>query len=59
MKKISMVLVLVGLCGMGIRTLTFGQINPNCPNGCLTTLGQCYCYGTHAYKEAVWVEETD
>ena len=33
-----------------------GDINPNCPNGCLTTQGSCKCYGIHPYEEAEWNE---
>lgn len=29
-------------------------INPECPNGCLTTSGSCKCYGQHPYWEAEW-----
>ena len=26
----------------------------DCPNGCLTDSGICFCYGYHPYKEASW-----
>lgn len=26
----------------------------DCPNGCLTTSGDCFCYGYHPYHEASW-----
>lgn len=30
------------------------RVNPDCPNGCLTTEGSCKCYGEHPYREAEW-----
>jgi len=54
MKKARLGLVLGVLFAIGLCSISFGQINPECPNGCLDKLGQCYCYGTHAFKEAVW-----
>lgn len=36
-----------------------GDINPNCPNGCLTDRGRCYCYGWHDYEEAKWPDSDD
>lgn len=29
------------------------QTNPDCPNGCLTTPGHCWCYQYYPYKEAI------
>lgn len=50
--------VILGMSLMvGPPNVASAQVNPQCPNGCLTTLGTCYCYGTHAYKEAVWPKE--
>ena len=60
MKKVSeklFGLILAGVFTIGMSTIPFtsnAQINPECPNGCLDQLGQCYCYGTHASKEASW-----
>ncbi len=37
-----------------IEALAQSEINPDCPNGCLTTPGLCWCHFTHPYKEATW-----
>jgi len=52
MRKICVLFVLVGLSGVGGKAITFGQINPDCPNGCLTTPGHCWCYQYYPFKEA-------
>lgn len=44
----------IGLSLTSSTAVAQSEVNPNCPNGCLTYLGTCYCYGTHAYKEAKW-----
>lgn len=31
-----------------------GDINPECPNGCLTDPSSCKCNGPHPYMEAKW-----
>jgi hypothetical protein len=32
-----------------------GEINPNCPNGCVEGSGGCTCNGSYPqYKEATW-----
>ena len=36
-----------------VEALAGGE-NDLCPNGCLTTQGECYCNGWHMYKEAIW-----
>ena len=36
-----------------------GDINPDCPNGCLTDPGSCKCYGPHPYLEATWPDTDD
>ena len=36
-----------------VEALAGGE-NDLCPNGCLTTPGECYCNGWHPYKEATW-----
>lgn len=28
--------------------------NPNCPNGCLSTYGLCFCNGHQPYEEKDW-----
>lgn len=33
---------------------TSSEINPACPNGCLTTEGSCFCYYYYELKEKVW-----
>ena len=37
-----------------VEALGSGEINPNCPNGCWTYYGYCYCYGEHEHYEAIW-----
>ena len=32
-------------------------INPNCPDGCLTKAGYCYCNGDHPYEPKKWKDE--
>jgi len=29
-------------------------INPDCPDGCLTTIGRCYCREWHDLEKAKW-----
>lgn len=36
-----------------VEALAGGE-NDLCPNGCLTTKGECYCNGWHMYEEAIW-----
>lgn len=36
-----------------------GNINPDCPNGCLTDPGSCKCNGPHPYLEATWPDTDD
>lgn len=36
-----------------------GDINPDCPNGCLTDPGSCKCRGPQPYLEAEWPDEED
>lgn len=50
----NLFLVCMFIVGMGTLPFANAQTNPDCPNGCLTRLGECYCYGTHAYQEATW-----
>ena len=33
------------------------NINPDCPNGCLTDLGSCKCHGPQPYLEATWSDD--
>lgn len=45
----------VALSEMAMENVeALAYINPECPNGCLTTRGSCYCYGEHNYEEAKW-----
>lgn len=37
-----------------VEALASGEINPLCPNGCLTTPGYCYCYISYPYQEGKW-----
>lgn len=32
-----------------------GEINHECPNGCLTDLGYCFCYRPYPNREKNWV----
>lgn len=32
------------------------DINPNCPDGCLITVGRCYCYGWYDLESAKWAK---
>lgn len=50
----SEIVELTPLMGENAEALSDGEINPDCPNGCLTDPGSCRCYGIHPYKEAVW-----
>ncbi len=46
--------ILVGVFVVGSGVFAFSQpiINPDCPNGCLTTSGHCWCYQYYPYEEA-------
>ena len=45
----------VALSEMAMENVeALAYINPECPNGCLTTSGYCKCYGEHPYREAEW-----
>lgn len=34
-----------------VEAIARGEINPECPNGCLTYFGHCYCNGYHPLEE--------
>jgi len=31
-----------------------GEINPDCPNGCLANSGWCFCYEIYPFEEKEW-----
>lgn len=37
-----------------IEAIARGEIDPDCPNGCLAEYGFCTCHGNHPLKEATW-----
>lgn len=36
-----------------------GDINPECPDGCLTTIGRCYCFEWHDLEKGKWPDTDD
>lgn len=38
-----------------VEALASGEINPDCPNGCVEGEGGCFCFEDYPqYKEATW-----
>jgi hypothetical protein len=37
-----------------IEALATSEINPDCPNGCLQSCGDCYCYQHYYLEEKQW-----
>lgn len=37
-----------------VEALASSEINPDCPDGCLTTPGYCFCYRPYPNKTASW-----
>jgi len=47
---------------LNVEALASGDINPDCPNGCMGAGDGCYCFGTHIdLKEAkeYWRKEKE
>ncbi|TCO07334.1 hypothetical protein [Natronoflexus pectinivorans] len=42
----------VSLDAIAVMAQAWGEINPECPNGCFITPGWCYCYGLRNNEEA-------
>lgn len=38
------------------EALAASEINPDCPNGCLVSMGSCWCFRYYPNKEASWPE---
>ena len=36
-----------------------GDINPECPDGCLTTIGRCYCFEWYDLEKGKWPDTDD
>lgn len=46
--------VLTDLALANVEALARGENPFDCPNGCLTTPGSCFCHFHFPYEEATW-----
>ena len=46
--------VMFDLALANVEALARNEINPQCPNGCSTVAGWCFCNGPHLYEEMEW-----
>ncbi len=41
----------VSLADIAVMAQATGEINPDCPNGCTTKVGHCWCYRYYPWEE--------